>query len=249
MWRPTREELDEKLAKHKRWLEESKGWSEDDCADLHDANLCGFDLRNVDLSGADLRGANLSRADLSRADLSGANLRRAKLSGAELTRADLSHANLSRADLSRADLICANLSHADLRETDLSRADLSGAFLNDIKGGELALAMTEIVPREGSLVGWKQCMGRKLVKLRIPEDAKRSSAMGRKCRASKAEVLEITDADGNPCYSARSYYSSNFVYEVGATVTARDFCEDRLQECAAGIHFFLTPEEAKAFEW
>ena len=109
--------------------------------------------------------------------------------------------------------------------------------------------MTEIVPREGVFCGWKQCAGGKIVKLCIPEDAERSSATGRKCRASKAEVLEITDADGNPCESARSYYNPCFVYEVGATVTVSDFCQDRLKECAPGIHFFLTPEEAKAFEW
>ena len=40
----TPEEIREVLEKHKRWLEESEGWSEDDRADLSRADLSGADL-------------------------------------------------------------------------------------------------------------------------------------------------------------------------------------------------------------
>ena len=134
----------------------------------------------------------------------------------------------------------ANLRHADLRGADLCYADLSGA-----KGAELVRARTEIVPREGSFVGWKKVYncGDVLCKLRITEDAKRSNATGRKCRASKVEVLELT-RNGEPVKSAHSEYDNSFIYEVGKVLEVTDFDDDRMHECAPGIHFFLTPEEA-----
>ena len=189
----------------------------------------------VDGARADLAGADLARADLARANLAGADLARADLAGAYLAGAYLAGADLAGADLARADLARANLAGADL-----AGADLAGAKHND-----LALALTEIVPREGSFVGWKKCRDGLIVKLRITEDAKRSNATGRKCRASKAEVLEIT-SDGEPMEEATSTYDSSFVYNVGDVLEVPDFEEDRLKECAPGIHFYLTPEEAKA---
>ena len=90
----TKEELQEILSKHKKWLLNEDGGER--------ANLSGADLSVANLSGADLPGANLSRADLSGANLSVANLYRANLSGADLPGANLSRANLSGADLYRA---------------------------------------------------------------------------------------------------------------------------------------------------
>ena len=87
----TKEELQEILSKHKKWLFNEDGGER-------------ADLSGADLSGADLSGANLSGADLSGADLYGANLSGTNLSGANLSGADLSGADLSGADLSGADL-------------------------------------------------------------------------------------------------------------------------------------------------
>ena len=172
-----------------------------DGLELYGANLSRADLSGANLSGANLSGANLSGADLSRADLSGANL-----SGADLYGADLYGANLSRADLSGANLSGANLSGADLSGANLSRADLSGADLSGAKNGELALAMTRILP-DGEIIGWKKCAENILVKLAIPADAKRSHAFGRKCRAESARVLEIIGAE-----KAVSLHDPRFIY-------------------------------------
>ena len=180
LYKPTKQELDDILAKHKLWLETSGG-----------------DGARADLAGANLAGADLARADLARADLAWANL---------------AWANLARA-----------------------------------KNNDLALAITEIVPREGSFIGWKKCYEGSIVKLRITEDSKRSNASGRKCRASKVEVLEITDCNGNAADEAISCYDSEFAYHVGDVLEVADFDENRLNECAPGIHFYLTPEEAKAY--
>ena len=193
-------------------------------ADLHGANLRGADLRSADLHGADLRSADLHGANLCGADLSGADLR-----DADLRDADLRSANLCGADLSDADL-----SDADLRSANLCGADLSDADLSDAKGCYLSC------PTEGSFIGWKKASGH-IVKLRIPEDARRSSATGHKCRCDKAYVMEIQNMDGTRATvdAVRSDHDQNFVYTVGATVEVPDFDDNRWSECAPGIHFFI----------
>ena len=214
------------------------------CADLRCANLCGANLSDADLRGADLRCANLSDANLCSANLSDADLRCANLSDADLSDANLRCANLSDADLRCADLRCANLcgadlcgadlSDADLRCANLSGANLSDADLCDAKGCYLSC------PTEGSFIGWKKASGH-IVKLRIPEDARRSSATGHKCRCDKAYVMEIQNMDGTRATedTVRSDHDQNFVYTVGATVEVPDFDDNRWSECAPGIHFFI----------
>ena len=189
----------------------------------------GADLRDTDLYGADLCNADLRGANLSDADLCDADLRSANLSDADLCDADLYGANLSDADLCNADL-----RGADLRGADLRGANLCGANLRDAKGCYLSC------PTEGSFIGWKKASGH-IVKLRIPEDARRSSATGHKCRCDKAYVMEIQNMDGTKATedTVRSDHDKNFVYTVGATVEVPDFDDNRWSECAQGIHFFV----------
>ena len=208
-------------------------------ADLRGADLRGADLRGADLRGADLRDADLRDADLRGANLCGANLSDADLRDADLRDADLCDADLRSADLRGANLCGANLSDADLRDADLCDADLRGANLcgadlRDAKGCYLSC------PTEGSFIGWKKASGH-IVKLRIPEDARRNSATGHKCRCDKAYVMEIQNMDGTKATedTVRSDHDKNFVYTVGATVEVPDFDDNRWSECAPGIHFFI----------
>lgn len=100
-------------------------------------------------------------------------------------------------------------------------------------------------PDEGEFTGWKKCKSDRIVKLKIPEDARRSSASRRKCRCDKAEVIEITSIDGKEKYTeAVSGRDADFVYKVGEMVSVDDFCKNRWEECAAGIHFFMNRKEA-----
>ena len=165
------------------------------------------------------RGADLGGANLCCTDLRGANLRGAIQRGADLCGADLRD----------ADLRGANLRDADLRGANLCGADLRGA-----KGCYLSC------PTEGSFIGWKKASGH-IVKLRIPEDARRSSATRDKCRCDRAYVVEIQNMDGTRATvdAVRSDHDQNFVYTVGATVEVPDFDDNRWSECAPGIHFFI----------
>ena len=158
----TQEEIKEVLEKHKRWLEESEGWSEDDRANLYGANLYG----------ADLRGANLY-------------------------------------------------------------------------GAKNIPFIPYACPDFGIFIGFKKAHGY-IVVLEIPEDARRLSATGRKCRCDKAKVLQIQKLDGaeSGLTEIASDYSSEFIYRVGETVFVPDFDENRWNECSTGIHFFINRQEA-----
>ena len=120
-----------------------------------------------------------------------------------------------------------------------------------------------ICPKEGSFIGWKKCKidtGVVLVKLLIPENAKRSSGTSFKCRCDKAQVLEIRkiptermypmseqhdeniiDEEIDECYSMRD---CDFKYRKGEYVEVPDFNTDPFVICSSGIHFFMNKKLA-----
>ena len=154
--------------------------------------------------------------------------------------------------LMHADLRGANLMHADLHGADLMHADLRDAY--DVK---LSIAKISILPDEGDIIGWKKAWTDNempptpvIVKLLIPADAQRSNATGRKCRASTARVLDLQDKQGNslpPDTTAYSGYDTDFTYKKGETIHVEDFDTNRWNECAPGIHFFITRIEAAEY--
>ena len=170
----------------------------------------------------------------------GANLGSANLGGANLGGANLGGAYLRGAYLGGANLGSANLEGAYLEGANLEGANLRGANLRSAKNAELAWAQTKITP-EGNLVGWKKCKDNVIVKLLIPQNAKRSNATGRKCRAEYAKVLRIFNGS-----KGISQWDSKTIYRKGETVRCSEWSADRWVECGGGIHFYLTREEAEA---
>ena len=177
----------------------------------------GADLRGAYLRGAYLRGAYLSGADLRGAYLRGAYLRGAYLSGADL-------------------------SGADLRGADLRGAYLSGA---DLRGAKNIPFIPFACPSDGAFFGWKKVKNC-LVKLEIPEDAKRCSATTSKCRCDKAKVLDIFHLERQKSVDSvtNDNYNPSVTYKVGEMVYPDSFDEDRWNECSNGIHFFINKQEA-----
>ena len=199
-----------------------------------DVSLCMADLRDADLHGANLYCANLRGANLRDADLHGADLR-----GADLRDANLHGANLRGADLRGADLYYANLHGANLHGADLCGANLHGA--KNIPFIPIAC------PSDGSFIGWKKIKGC-LVKLLIPEDAKRSSATTNKCRCDKAKVLEIIDLTTNEHLDdIINEECAKCVCRVGEMVYPDKFDKERWKECSHGIHFFINKQEAVGY--
>jgi hypothetical protein len=100
-------------------------------------------------------------------------------------------------------------------------------------------------PEKGAFTAFKKC-GYYIVELEICADAKRSSATSSKCRVSKAKVISITNFDGTPTDITEvvSDYDPNFKYTVGEIVEEPKFDDNRWNECAPGIHCFITRNEA-----
>ncbi len=180
-------------------------------------NVNGYEIKPLaDLWGADLRGAVLTEANLRGANLWGADLRGASLTGA-------------------------NLTGAYLRGTVLTAANLQETKLPDGYEKQDWYLSTRIIP-EGDVIGWKKCQNGVIVKLKIPADARRFNAMGRKCRAEYAEVLEVIGAG-----VGYSQHDNTFEYRKGETVRPGTFDPDWRNECSGGIHFFIARTEAEQY--
>ena len=190
------------------------------------------------LAEAYLKDANLEYANLEYANLKDADLKDAYLKDADLGNANLEYAYLKYAYLKDANLEYANLEYAYLKDADLKDANYS----------EYTSFLSYQCPTEGSFIGWKKC-GRYIVKLKICEDADRSSSTSLKCRCSKAEVLEIQNLDGSSAGITEicSDYNKDFIYKVGETVEVKDFDKCRWNECSNGIHFFIDRNVAVAY--
>ena len=161
-----------------------------------------------------------------------------------------------KADLSGADLSGTNLSGAHLTGANLSGADLSGANLSKVLNIDTLSWDSNTTfyplqcPETGTYTAYKKA-NNLIVELEIPYDALRSSATSRKCRASKARVISITDLAGRPAGDrvlSDYAYSPKIEYIVGQTIEIPNFDTNRWRECAPGIHHYITREEAVKHE-
>lgn len=219
-------------------------------------HLLDQDLTGLDLSYAILCSAKFVGCNLTKTKFYNTNARYAEFVNCNFTDAHLTACTFSRSWLHDCKFTGADVSCCDFVESEILRADFStttGLHTAVFTGADIqncifppksrVLTRTEILPREGEVIGWKKCRDGVVVKLRITPKAKRSNALGRKCRASEAEVLKIIGAK-----VAYSKHDADFEYEVGKTVKPRKKWDpNRFEECASGIHFFLTREEAEAY--
>ncbi len=170
---------------------------------IEDVSINGCSLSTILRNHAEWNSTYLAKKPMSmlRADLYGADLHSVDLSGVDLHDAILATANLHHANLSHANLREADLRGADLRDANLYMANLFGALLSgaDLKGAntepnEIAMSC----PSEGSFIGWTwqdEMFRHYLIKLQIPEEAKRCSDGSPVCRCNKASVLDIIECE------------------------------------------------------
>lgn len=200
----------------------------------------------------DIDGWENMRADLSNKILYEANLRRSDLRNADFREASLFGADLRYANLSGADLRYANLCKANLRGADLRGAKLQNAYMENVEISEDTKIDYPIAcPETGPFIGYKKAVYGYIVKLQICKDAKRSSATAKKCRCSKALVLAIENMDGSDSglHGISSIYDPSFVYRIGEIVEVSDFDNNRWNECAPGVHFFMDRQDAVEYEF
>ena len=126
-------------------------------------------------------------------------------------------------------------------------ADLKGAYLTgaDLKGAKEVPYIPFACPSDGAFIGWKKVCGN-LIKLEIPEDARRCSATSNKCRCDKAKVLSVWNMilEEEVWEVVNHAYEQDTLYKVGEMVYPDSFDEDRWEECSHGIHFFINKQEA-----
>ena len=202
---------------------------------------------NKDIDGWEFMRADLSYENLSRLDLKNADLREANLCGAFCCYTNLCGVDLRNADLREVNMFGANLRDANLFGVNFKNAKIIYAETNENTKIDYPIAC----PETGSFIGYKKAAYEKIVKLQICEDAKRSSAIGKKCRCSKALVLSIGNIDGSDSglQEIESDFDSRFVYRVGEIAEVSDFDDNRLNECAPGIHFFMDRQDAVEYEF
>ena len=99
-------------------------------------------------------------------------------------------------------------------------------------------------PEQGSFTAYKKVYydgGPVIVELRVPANAKRSSATSNKCRCSKAKVISFTTLDGEPIDVTQitNRELRPQIYEIGKVVKPDSFDQCRWNECSNGIHFFI----------
>lgn len=151
------------------------------------------------------------------------------------------------ANLTNTNLACANFGWTYLKMANFSGSYIAGANFgySELSGATNIPYMPMACPETGSFIGYKKA-NNCIVVLEILADAKRSSATGRKCRCDKAKVIEIQNFDGTKSDATIIFsdFDRTFGYKVGEIVTVDNFCEDRWEECAPGIHFFVNRQEA-----
>ena len=222
--------LEEILERHLHWLNrDCENW-ESMRADLHGANMRGANMRGANMIEADMRGADLRSADMRGANMRGADMIGVDLRGANMMGADIRDTNMINTNMIGTDLCDANMCGADMRGANMRGADMIG--VDRLRKG---IKLSE------PIIGWKKCKNNVLVKLEIPRGAIVFSINNSKCRTDKAKVLEIIG--GDRAYSKHKFFS----YYIGDVIEIFNFnCEYNI-ECAEGIHFFKTREEAENY--
>ena len=239
----TQKQFDKAVDLHLKWLRSygMKGKQ----ADFSYVDFSGWEIEHVDLTGAKLAGARFDHCRIHCCSFMSTYL-----TYTSFRRAYIANSTFDGAVMDNTCFCNAYFYSVRLDNTDLEIYGLDGASgLPDL-----------VCPEKGSFIGFKkacylEAVGELgdleerefacIVELEILEDAMRSSAARRKCRCSKAKVLSITTLDGIPLdCTAFSSYDDSFKYRVGETVEVANFDKDRWNECAPGIHFFITRQEA-----
>lgn len=204
---------------------------------------CSQRLSLHDFSDSDMGGSIFADCDLDGCSFDGS-----RLVGSIFRNCDLLDSSFCKANLALSIFSGCSLKDTKFDEADLRDITFSGCYLDNTSGLK-NLPMR--CPEMGGFIAWKKGYvneGRRavIVKLFIPSSAKRSSAGGNKCRASKAEVLAITDMrDASVTYDhCFSSHNPSFMYKVGWYVEPDEFDENRWNECSNGIHFFVNKQEA-----
>jgi hypothetical protein len=169
-------------------------------------------------------------------------------------------------DFSRCDMHGVTFKYCHFYNCDFEEAELPPFFHPNTMEGCINIPyMPMVCPEEGEFIGYKIASSEQrpsllpssampyenegpanvLVTLKIPFDARRSSAGGRKCRCDKAKIIGLEFFGKHEGENiAYSKFDARFEYHVGEEISVPFFDENRWNECSTGIHFFINRKEA-----
>jgi uncharacterized protein YjbI with pentapeptide repeats len=242
---PTPQELANILERHAEWLSVHAGplGTQEAQRDHRKANLCGADLRNMQLQGVDLRGANLQQAKLPR-NLVGIKLESAELWGANLSRSILDNARLIGAGTAFANFCGATMRSAELQpttETFLVRATMYDTkFFGTLQGVDLCGANLSTINLKGKNILSSFFDGAMLSEIDLSEatlntvDLSKARLSGVNLRGATLTNVYLTEAffdlkdkdvEGLQVIGAKGLSSVTFLSPT-AMVTLRKFLKD-----------------------
>ena len=235
-----------------------------DSADLDECYFNGATLYNVSfymttIKSSDFTVSNLDQINFNNASISTTDFVLAVVSDTTFNSSDIVKVNFTNSQINTSSFNFANINSSTFNYAILSKVCVYmsgiwntifenvkcyGCNINNVESNKIPY-VSLACPSEGSFIGWKVIDGC-LIKLLIPEDAKRSSATTHKCRCSKAKVLDIINLQTNKVEKVllNTNYYPNIIYKIGEMVYPNTFDENRLNECAYGIHFFVDKQEA-----
>ncbi len=203
-------------------------------------NFNNSDFKSVNFSNSNFSNTNFHNADFSNSDFSYSDFNNTNFHNTNFNNSDFSYSNFHNSNFYNS-----NFSYSDFNNIDFRNANFSKSNFNKSNFSNVSFNY-RITPEEGVIIGWKKA-NKKIVKLEINcSDEISGGLISRKLRTNKVKVLEIQNIDGTKVdiNEIRSDYDEYFVYRVGETIEIGDFVKDDKIECARGIHFFLTRNEA-----
>lgn len=258
--KPTQEELDSFFKKiNKR--RESRPWSYPIVIknvyfeNISLENVCLEDIRFVN---SKFKGCEIMDSDLAKAEFKDVIFEDVAFFHNDMRAIGFFNTQLKEVDIEKCAMLDCGFKSVSFEDVYIYSSNLDGSALRESNFSDVSLQNVfgtySACPEEGSFIGFKKLCDKEryetlICKLEIPADAKRSSAFSRKCRCSKAKVLEILGMDNEnkftiPVKKGYSTHEPAFEYKVGEMVYPDSFDEDRWNECSSGIHFFITKQEA-----
>lgn len=242
---------------------------------IRDQDFSGKDFDNIDFTGTQFRNCKLDSAKFfdcrfsegcfSHCQMNKAFICDSSFSYIRFTGCKMENAKFVRNSIRNSDFIMSMMNGAEFNSTlimesefhtcelelQIVKSPFERTKIENCKLGERFLERLNFLP-DGEFVAYKNTR-QGVVKLLIPADADRVfSTILRKCRASKAIVLELPEGcpeDSMGVPYAESMWNAEFHYEVGQTMEPwQPFDPTPLLDCTSGIHFFLTRAEAADFE-
>ena len=242
------------------------------------AHLISTSLVNCYCKNSVFDGATIENSNLFNSNFTNSNFRSVSFKNTVANYTQFLYCDFLNGSFYKIDFIGADFTDAIINKCEFNKYNLKSVIINYVSMFGCSVSFTNLenvkfvdtsikyvsfknnqnmpyasmsCPSDGSFIGWKKVDNRYLIKLQIPEDAKRSSATYFKCRCDKALVLEITDLKNNDksiknITNTKAYncYGSKVNYIVGEMVYPDSFDDNRWNECSNGIHFFINKQDA-----